>query len=280
MAIEKETRDMSRTYITEENLKELEDRVWKASGMFKSLLALPNNVAYIMLYNAQDHIRRHPKFRQEAKRAFNQAMDEYRAYEKRLHSATTNRMFHLADLTDDARKRFGDITDKDYFELWQDMGSRGYELAKPHLLALTHKFRKQLRARGDEHADILCHVLTAQAVIDIAITYYQSAVKLARDEMHVPVQIIPTLYQQFSLDRVGKALDKSLRLIGGEYHPLNELEEKDITISIRDISEVWAEQDNILEAMIDTIENNEEIFRTKGEMKKLLKVCVDELNEE
>lgn len=269
---------MSRTYITEENLKELENRVWKASGMFKSLLALPNNVAYIMLYNAQDHIHKHPKFRQEAKQAFNQAMEEYRAYEKRLHSATTNRMFHLADLTPDSRKRFGDITDKDYFELWQDMGSRGYALAKPHLLALTHKFRKQLRSRGEAQADTLCHVLTAQAVIDIAITYYHSAVTLARDSFHVPAQIIPTLYSQFSLDRVGKALDKALRIIGGEYHPLNEMEEKDIEISIRDISDTWAEQDNILDAMMHALENNEEMFRTKGEMKKLLRICSEELN--
>lgn len=265
------------SYITQESIEQIEHRMALCSGMVKAMCAMSNNVAYIMLYNAHDHARKHPAYKQQVKQLYKRTMEQYRAYERQLYGAMEFRMFHLADLTPEARKRYGDITDKDYFEMWQDMGSTGYRLALPHLQALTHKFRLSLRKRGVPYEDIICHQLTAQAVLDIAVGIHRSAITLARDEFHLPTEIIQRNYEQFSLNNVAMSLEKAVHALCSEEYALDEQEEHNIQISIRDIADTFAKQENMLEAVIDTVKNNEEIFRTKGEMKKVLSICTEEL---
>lgn len=266
-------------YITSESEQEITERVWKASGMVKTMCAMPNNVAYIMLYNALDKVKKHPRFRFQIKRNFCNASNEYRRYEKNLYSAAQNRMFHVGDLHPDTRKRYGNITDRDYFELWQDMGSTGYHLALPHLQALTHKFRLSLRKHNVPEADIICHLLTAQSVIDIALTFHRSAMQLCEQDFKVPKQFIPLLYDQFSLARVATAWERAVVSLSPEHYPLTDMEVKNVMLSVRDISDTFAKQDNMLQAVMESVERNEELFRTKGEMKKVLRICIEELEE-
>lgn len=267
------------SYITTETIEQIEERVWKCSGMVKTMLAMPNNVAYIMLYNAHDKAKTHPAYRHEAKRLFKRTVEEYREYEKGLYCAQENRMFHVGDMNEQTRKRYGDITDRDYFELWQDMGSKGYELALPHLQALTHKFRLSLRRRNIQEADILCHLLTASAVMEIALSFYRSATDLCKSEFKLPEQLVTRLYGGFSLQRVKQAWERACTALAPYRYPLEEIEEKNIAMSISDIADTWSEQDNMLAAVIDAVENNEELFRTRGEMKKVLRICTQELDE-
>ena len=73
------------------------------------------------------------------------------------------------------------------------------------------------------------------------------------------------------------SLEKAVHALCSEEYALDEQEEHNIQISIRDIADTFAKQENMLEAVIDTVKNNEEIFRTKGEMKKVLSICTEEL---
>lgn len=259
-------------------LKDVMRMTTLCTGMVKAMCAMPNNVSCIMLYNAYEFARKHPAYKQKTKQLYKHTMETYMAYERRLCRATNYRMFEVADLAPEARKRYsGNITNEDYFTLWQDYGSTGYRLALPHLQALTHKFRLSLRRRGVPYEDIVCHQLTAQAVLDIAVSIHRSAITLARDEFRLPTEIIQRNYEQFSLNNVAMALEKAVHALCSEEYALDEQEERNIQLSIKDIADTFAKQENMLEAVIDTIHNNEEIFRTKGEMKKVLRICTEEL---
>lgn len=258
-------------------LKDVMRMTTLCTGMVKAMCAMPNNVAYIMLYNAHDHAKQHPAYKQKTKQLYKHTLELYMAYERRLCEATNFRMFEVADLAPEARKRYGNITNKDYFTLWQDFGSTGYRLALPHLQALTHKFRLSLRRRGVPYEDILCHQLTAQAVLDIAVSFHRSATILAHKEFHLSNEIIHTHYDQFSLNNVAMALEKAVQSLCSEVYALDEQEERNIQISIKDIADVFSKQENMLLASSNAIENNADIFRTKGEMKKILRICTEEL---
>lgn len=255
-----------------ERIRELEDRVWKASGMVKALTAMPNNVVFIVLYEAYHKLRRHPSFKQNVKRAFNSAMQYYKDYEKQLYGAMENRMFHVDDLVAETRKRYGNITDKDYYDLWQDMGSTGYHLTRPHIDALTHKFQLSLEKRDVPHADILAYVLTASTMLSIAVGFYKSAVELCLTEFKLPKRIVELLYSQFSLEKVEKAWSKAACGICTKAYELEDIETRNIEISIKDISDIFSDEDNMLVAVRNSVENMEELFRTKGEMKKMLRM--------
>lgn len=264
--------------VNHQALKDVMRMTTLCTGMVKAMCAMPNNVAYIMLYNAHDHAKKHPAYKQKTKQLYKHTMETYMAYERRLCRATNYRMFEVADLAPEARKRYsGNITNEDYFTLWQDYGSTGYRLALPHLQALTHKFRLSLRRRGVPYEDILCHQLTAQAVLDIAVSIHRSAMILARKEFHLSNEIIHTHYDQFSLNNVAMSLEKAVHSLCSEEYALDEQETRNIQLSIKDIADVFSKQENMLLASASAIENNADIFRTKGEMKKILRICTEEL---
>lgn len=266
------------SYISTESRQQIEQRIWRASGLVKTLCCMPNNVAYITLYNAYDYARRHPGFRMETKKLYRDAMESYKVYERRLYAATENRMFHLNDLTANCRKRYGDITDKEYFEFWQDIGSRGYTLALPHLQALTHKFRTQLKKRDTPHYEILAHQLLAQTMLTTAVAFHRSAITLAIDKDKVPSEIAGKLYGQFSLAAVEKKFSKALLSLCPNRVGLDEVEERNIEMTVKDITDIFANEENINKVLIDGVADNEDIFRTKGEMKKTLRQCAEQLD--
>lgn len=112
---------------------EVERDIMQCSGFVKMMCGVANNCAYYVMMDALDHIRKHPRYADKSiKRLFegkpNSALDFYKRYRNRLRwpMGDDNRFFHIADLTEEARRKYGaPITDEQYFEFWEATGGVG-----------------------------------------------------------------------------------------------------------------------------------------------------------
>lgn len=112
---------------------EVERDIAQCSGFVKMMCGVANNCAYYVMMDALDHIRKHPRYADnKIKRLFedkpNSALDFYKRYRNRLRWPMGHdlRFFHVADLTEEARKKYGEpMTDEQYFEFWEATGGAG-----------------------------------------------------------------------------------------------------------------------------------------------------------
>lgn len=73
--------------------EELTLRVAKVSAAMKVVVGITNNAAYAACLEAIDHVRGHRNYRHAVKRAYKDALDEFKGYEHRLIYAEHNRLF-------------------------------------------------------------------------------------------------------------------------------------------------------------------------------------------
>lgn len=123
------------------SIEELNSAVSDASGLMKMMTGIGNNSAWAACLDALDHIRKHPKFQQQTKQAYKAVLAEFQAYERNLLFSPKNRLFHMDDMTDSSRKRYGDISDKEYFEYWAATGATVYSNKREWFTNLRNKFR-------------------------------------------------------------------------------------------------------------------------------------------
>ena len=82
----------------------------RAASVVKLVCGVANNATWLVMLDAHDQIKKHPRYRHEVKRHYKMALDLFRKQERSLLYASQNRLFHVADLTPDARKQYGNIT--------------------------------------------------------------------------------------------------------------------------------------------------------------------------
>lgn len=66
------------------SIEELNGAVSDASGLMKMMTGIGNNSAWSACLDALDHIRKHPRFRQQTKQAYKAVLAEFQAYERNL----------------------------------------------------------------------------------------------------------------------------------------------------------------------------------------------------
>ena len=81
-----------------------------AAAVVKLICGVANNAAWLTVLEAHDHARRCPNYRHEVKHKFKNAIQSLRDYERNLIHTSENRMFHLADMSERVRKKYGNIT--------------------------------------------------------------------------------------------------------------------------------------------------------------------------
>ena len=118
-------------------MDEMQHRMAAAASVVKLVCGVGNNVAWLVVLEAYDHAKQHSRFNQSAKGGkrvgwyFRRVMKLYHEYEDHLVETKTNRMFHLADLDEKTRKKYGDITDRDYYDFWAAIGGPAYHKTHP-----------------------------------------------------------------------------------------------------------------------------------------------------
>ena len=269
----------------DERQGELHRQIGSAASMVKVVMGVANGCALNIMMDCYTELSgkainpktggykpAHPKFRHHVKAAYKQAVKEYHDYERGLLHTQTNRFFHVDDLSPKYRKIYGDITDAEFFEFWKGTCAKAYQVSRPLVTSLWNKYRLSLLNHHVPNAEQLAWACVGQAVLTLAGDIYETALKDAHSACPMlQAHQIRSLFSGFSLRRVREAWTKALRLTEDIAYELEDTENKNIEMGIMQLAETWVNPDYIYDSVSETLPEYEEIFRTKGEMKKALR---------
>jgi hypothetical protein len=259
--------------------EELQRVVGNAAAVTKLVTGVGNNAAWLVMMDGYDAAKHCRGFRRSVKGGhsvgwyFKRVINLFHDYERNLLRAQTNRMFHLADMSENIRRKYGNISDDEYYEFWKGVGGVAYAKTKPMITSLWNKYRLSLQQHGIKDAEHIAWVMTAQAALDLAGAMYESAMKECEASYKLPRRVLNHVFSQISLHEVSKAWMQALLLLAPETEPLklNDVEEKNIDIGLQQLMEAWMEPELLYSSASGAVEDYEEIFATKGFKKKVLR---------
>ena len=257
--------------------EELTLRVAKVSAAMKVVVGITNNAAYAACLEAIDHVRGHQNYRHAVKRAFNDALDEFKAYEHRLIYAEHNRLFRLDDLTPEYRKRYGNITDREYYEFWCATGASAYTQKHQWVTNLWNKFRLSLIGHKVPGEDIVAWPMAADACLLLAVAVHENWTRIGVEDYGIPEILMKEIFGQLSLGTVEKKWAKALTILEPltDSYELSRTEQKNIQMGVDQLQEEWTSLATIRGGLNEAIEAYDDVFRTKGEQKKALRQIAD-----
>jgi hypothetical protein len=251
--------------------KQIELSLAKAASIVKLMCGVGNNAAWLIVLQAHDQVKQMPRYKFAVKKAYKNVLDEWRQYERGLVYANKNRFFHVADMGELTRKKFGDISDAEYYEFWTGTGARAYMAIKPRVTSLWNKYRLSLVAHGVKDADELAWSMVAMSALELACTIYQSAMKVTSQDWHIPINTCHEVFSGFNLRRVADAWKKALILTDTERYRLTSQEERNIDLGLEWLQEGLTNFDVVYDSVNDASMDFEDLFRTKGELKKSIR---------
>lgn len=247
------------------------------SAIVKQVMGVANNVAQASMIDALYRIRQHPRYKQRIKQAFNQAQAEWDTYERGLLNPVGVRYFHVEDMPPQVRKKYGDISDREYYEFWQNVGWSVFAKNRAFFTMMDNKFKLSLERHGVPHADLLCRAMTTEQLLNIAELRYKDATKVVHKETGLPYPVLDTLFGCFNLKRLHERWAKAMTLTVPNF-PLDEVEEKNLRMSVEQLYEIISDIPEMYEGIGKSTEDYQEVFRTKGEWKKALREIREETN--
>ena len=242
-----------------------------AAATVKLVCGVGNNAAWLVVLEAHDHAKRCKRYRNyRVKHEFKQALKMFHEYERRLLYADENRMFHVADMSPETRKKYGNITDRQYYEFWTGSGGEAYTNTRPLLTSLWNKYRLSLLKHNVEDAEHVAWVCVAQAALELAVTLYKAATEDVIKAYNLPVKLVNTIFRQFSLEAVAKKWMSALKELSpeGMAHDSEPIDDKNIAIGLEQLHDAWIHPTIFFDSTLAAVEEYDEVFRTKGEMKK------------
>jgi len=248
-------------------------RIGHAAAVVKLICGVANNAAWLTLLDAHDYARRCPNYRQGVKRKFKMAIQALRDYERDLLHADENRMFHMADMSERVRKKYGNITDREFYDFWAGTGAAAYDKTRPLLTSLQNKYKLSLEREHIPEAYNVAWVMVGMAAVELAVRMYEKAIDECEAGFKLPRRLLERLFGQFSLARVAKLWREALIALcpGTDDITPSELDERNIEHGLTQLTEAWIDPTTLYNATMDTVEEYQEVFRTKGEMKKSLR---------
>ena len=253
--------------------EELIDKMVNASSLVKLICGIGNNAAWMVALKSLDHARKCRRYRGSVKHLFKRCVTLYHDYERRLIYASENRMFHLADMTPNIRKKYGNITDRQYYELWSQTGIEAYTRTMPLLTSLWNKYRLSLIKHHVEDAEHVAWVMTAMAALELAVRLYNEAVTQCQKRLNIQRSLLDKVFGQFSLAGINKTWMEAMKALAPDTdgYDLDDIEARNIEMGLQQLCENWVNTDLMFDSTMAAVEEFGEVFRTKGEQKKAMR---------
>jgi len=252
--------------------QELLDAYANAVSMVKMVDGVCNNATYLAMMYALEQIAEHPKYKGKVRQRFEAVVKEWKRYEGNLLYATHCRFFHVADMSAETRSKYGDITDRQYFEFWQGGGGRAYYKTRPLITSLQNKFRLSLEADGMPYPDILAWGLTASTLLDICVHMHGLAVKEMAGQWGLDYDVFALNCQPLSVEKPRKAWRFALGTledkVNGKIIPAST--EKNIAFGVNQIYDAWSSAEGLFGSTADAITDFAEVFAGKKTMRAAL----------
>lgn len=263
--------------------EEIVKAVSNAAAIFKLVCGVGNNAAWLVMMDGYDQAKRCKAFRRSLSGGhmvgwyFKKAVNDFKDYERQLLTTEKNRMFHVADMTEDVRRKYGDISDAEYYEFWKGVGGVAYAKTQPHITSLWNKYRVSLIKHDAKDAEHVAWVMTAQAAIDLAGAMYESAMKECETGMNLHRKLLNGIFGQFSLKTVSKDWMRAMMLLAPETNDfqLDSTEERNIEFGLEQLMEAWLDPNLLYSSASGAVDDYEEIFATKGFVKKVQREIAD-----
>lgn len=260
------------TYHSDLTIEELQRRMAAAAGLIKFICGVANNAAWLVALEALDHARRCRGYRGNVKYRFKQSVAAYHDYERNLIHNKNNRMFCVADMTPDIRKKYGNITDREYYDFWTATGAQAYTKTKPMITSLWNKYRLSLQSHNVKEAEHLAWVMTATAALELAVNLYKRAIKDIVESYKLPRHLVEYVFSQFSLEPVRKRWNDAMLSLSPEVdYTISGMEERNIVHGLEQLQEAWTDTSVLYDSASETVAEYEEVFRTPGEQKKVMR---------
>lgn len=248
--------------------------IWaNAAGVVKLVCGVGNNAAWNVVLHARSQLRTHRLYKHQVRKAFNAAMEKFHEYERNLIYAREHRMFRLADMAPQTRKRYGDITDRQYYEFWTGCGADAFSKTMPLITSLQNKYRLILLNHGIRECHLVAWAMTAQAALDLAVTMYESAIKQVCNYPGMRERAVRVVFNQFSLQPVADAWRKALQLLEPRCEAIEPttLESKNLDNGLNQLAEGWTNVAGLFRSVQQSAQDYQEVFRTLGEQKKAMR---------
>ena len=246
-------------------------------GELKMFVGGTINCALFQMHEAMVMLQQCPEYRHAIKKQFKQARAEWDRYERELKHPNPNglRFFCLQDMDPAYRKRYADAaTDEQYFELWQGTGFEMYNRCKDHITALTYKFEKYLTRVGATNPKAYAAAMTADALLQLAVIVFELMAKDIQTSTPYTTPSFIELSQPLNPERIQKAFSRGLDMIALDSLPcLTEEETRNVKLTTEEISHIWSDPLTYIDIQQVAIEDySDDVFRTKGEAKKLIRL--------
>lgn len=255
------------------NNSEVYNAMMGVVSLTKLVTGVCNNATYLIMMEAMRHLDGHPNYIGRTRRLFKDAVREWEHYEKSLLYGSKNRFFQVANMSPETRAKYGDITDKEYFEFWQGTGGTAYAKTKPLITSLANKFKLSFEKDGFKHADILQWPMVTCACMQMCIHLWERSTREACQDF------------KLDFDRFKKNVEclcirkpyNSWRYALYTLEPLvkNDIEDKasmdNIELGIQQLYDAWTSPEGLYGVTAETIEDYDEIFAGKSVVKRAVR---------
>lgn len=280
-------------------VQQLEQTVAQVAGFVKMMTGVANNAAITIMLHclnkiadvrskesyAEEPWHPHPRYKQKVKQFFNQALQEKDHYRRRLMYPGEHgvRFFRVSNMPAEARRKYGVVSDKTYFEFWEGTGALAYQKSQPLVGSLWNKFRLSLQQHGVPNAEQVAWGLVAANILELAVVVWQRAMKSAHEAFEglLSMDYVEQLYRPFSLHRISLKYRQALTLLAPEVstYSLDSLEERNIEMGVQQLMELWISPDLPFDSTIQAVEDfSDDIFSTPGHAKKAMRELADMRN--
>ena len=252
--------------------REMSVKLYDHLEVVRFYTGIGNNAAITAMLDAHEKIKTHPRYRHEVKRMFGEAILAWKAYERTL-LYEKDSYFDVSDFSEAAKKRYGNITKQEYFDLWKNSGNDVYEKSKPMINSLWNKNRLAMQTHGIEHADIVAWSKTALTLLDVALDVFDLGIDNTVNVGGVKREMSLKAFGVFSLENVRDRWSRAMKTLEPKVFSLemSDVERKNIDWGVRQIQDIWLDPDNWFDSMLKNTLDNDSMFRTKGEAKKMAK---------
>lgn len=256
--------------------EELFSALCDAAGYMKVVCGVGNNAAHMVMLDGCDHARQCRAYRHEVKRAFKAAIDEWHAYERHLLHEQHFRMFCVKDMPERIRQKYGDITDREYYDYWSATGCAAYEKTRPLLTCLQNKYRKSMERHGYRDAGHVAWVMVSMSCLQLACALYDGGVRDCVRDYRIPKDVMQTVFGQLSPRAIKDKWQRAAMLLSdGMTHPLDKDEERDIALGLQQLTEAWTSDELQSESVISTAEEYSEVFRDAETQRRVIEGVSD-----
>ena len=242
----------------------------KAASLVKLICGIVNNAAANLMLEAWDHIkhldlRRRMKNGNNVKYEFKQALIAYHDYERRLLFTDTMRFFHVADMPAETRKKYGNISDRAYYELWTGLGAKTYTVTRDMVTCLVNKYRILLEQHGIKDALAKAWGMAAMDALMLANHGFESAMKTSREYVTaITFDCMVWNFSCFDLSPIGRLWFQAMRDLDGDamVAAIEGKKDRNLRLSIEQLQDVWIGDEAIANAMRQTVLSYDDVWRT------------------